>query len=134
MRLDKVYSSSTTHRQVFREAVYPLVQELTRGQSSTVVLIGGRHAGKWEMALGPKLEHGSSMPVAKPAVRGSLLAPATSPAGVSPAMRFAGSPLAGTPGALVSAGSLKTTSSSSSGLISMILDMVYEHAKQVEPT
>jgi len=42
VRLDNVYASSTTHRQVFRETVYPLVDGLTRGQSCSVVLVGSR--------------------------------------------------------------------------------------------
>jgi hypothetical protein len=132
VRLDKVYTSSTTHRQVFREAVYPLVDGLTRGQSSAVVLLGGRYSGKWDLFLGPRHERergGSRAAPPKGAARVSVLAPGASPAG-SPGARFSASPLAGVPGSAAGAAS-KVSAGSSSGLVGMVLDMLYEHARQV---
>jgi hypothetical protein len=137
VRLDKVYTGATTNRQVFREAVYPLVDGLTRGQSSTVVLVGGRSSGKWDVVLGPRHERqrGGGGGLAAPpmgAARASLLAPGASPAG-TPGGRFAGSPHAGTPGAQGGAagGASKAAAAASSSLVGMVLDMLYEHARQV---
>jgi len=130
VRLDKVYTDSITRRQFFRESVYPLVDGLGRGQSSTVVLIGGRHAGKWDAVLGAKHERrgpaslSSRQSIDGPHQRPSMLAPNFSPgSGGSPGRRFESDPadIAG----------VQAASTCSGGLISMILDMVYEHARQV---
>ena len=133
VRLDKVYSSSATQRQVFRESVLPLVDGLTRGQSGTIVLIGGRRSGKWETLLGPKHEHADRVSQGFKGAQGSILAPGTSPSGVARTARspVPRSPAAAGPSQGDACKASASGASSGHGLISMILDMLYEHARQV---
>ena len=92
-------------------------------------------AGKWEIVMGPKYERGCNSLQPVHGTRSSKLAPGYSPAGgASPSRRVAGSPHSGgdKPGALSSSsGAPKSVLSGGGGLIAMILDMVYEHARQV---
>ena len=121
VHLDKIHTSSVTRRQVFRESVYPLVDGLTRGQSSTLVFIGGRRAGKWEAVLGSHQPQTRNNHCTSDDPRASILAPNLSPGGGS---------LGGRANGRQDAASLQA-GPCSGGLISMILDMVYEHARQV---
>ena len=66
VRLDRVYAATLTHRQVFRETAYPLVDALTRGESSSMLLFGGEDAGKWRHLLGQRQRPASGSPSATP--------------------------------------------------------------------